>query len=152
MQPNRSFLRYTGVIKLNDMSKTLKVISPFFVLEEGDTLELAKDGKSYVSEYSAEDNTFDEDKQFSSSYKSSYTISKDLADSLVAKGFLKEDVEDKNGEDFVNVFDEIDNLLGRYGNDVKNVDKALPAALQLEQTTVLTNMIKLLNHLKSLKK
>lgn len=129
------------------MTKELKVIEPFGIMDEGDTLTLSENG-NYVYTESEEVNDGENSTMFAS-YNSSYEISEDYAKILVEEGYLEEVGDVK---EFVNIFTEIDNLLAKYTKELnENVDK-LPAALKVERTTVLTNMIKLLNHLKSLKK
>lgn len=135
------------------MTKILKVIKPFYVLEEGDTLELSKDGSTYSSVYNEEHHEdSDDNSTVTSSYSSVYSISTAYAKTLVENGYLEEVKEQK---DFVNIFDEIDRLLTKYYDDLnkllygKNDD---PKCMQVEKETVLQNMIKLLEHLKNLKK
>lgn len=129
------------------MTKELKVIEPFGIMDEGDTLTLSENG-NYMYTESEEVNDGENSTMFAS-YNSSYEISEDYAKILVEEGYLEEVGDAK---EFVNIFTEIDNLLAKYTKELnENVDK-LPAALKVERTTVLTNMIKLLNHLKSLKK
>lgn len=129
------------------MTKELKVIEPFGIMDEGDTLTLSENG-NYVYTESEEVNDGENSTMFAS-YNSSYEISEDYAKILLEEGYLEEVGDAK---EFVNIFTEIDNLLAKYTKELnENVDK-LPAALKVERTTVLTNMIKLLNHLKSLKK
>lgn len=139
------------------MTKTLKVIKPFFVMDEGDTFELSDNEQTYKSEVSSEYTEHDdEEADISSSYNASYTISKDYAEALIKDGYLKEVKEDNKYEaPFVNVFDEINELLEDYTEELKNVDESMadmPEVNKLEAKTVLTNMITLLTHLKSLKK
>lgn len=136
------------------MSKTLKVITPFFTLGIGDVLELSDDGNFY--EFKQEEkfgqNTVDGG-DYESLFSTSLSISVDHAKELIKEGYLSEEVvaQDK----FVNVFDEIDALLKQYNHDLDEVnqDKAeVPACLKVEKTTVLSNLIKVLTHLKNLKK
>lgn len=132
------------------MGKKLKVINPFFVMEEGDEFELSKDGK-YVSEYSAE---YSDNDSIASSYRSTYEISSEMAKSLVADGYLEEIKEDKR-ENYVNVFNEIEKLISEYASQLKDIENEfenMPACLRVEKETVLSNMVKVLNHLHSLKK
>lgn len=136
------------------MSKTLKVITPFFTLNIGDVLTLSDNGRFYesIQEEKFGQNT-DDGGDFESIFSSSVKISVDKAKEFVEDGYLSEetDAQDK----FVNVFDEIDTLLNEYKNDLKdvNADKDdVPACLKVEKTTVLTNLIKVLTHLKNLKK
>lgn len=133
------------------MSKTLEVIKAFDVLDEGDIFELTADGKYYVCEYEEENNAFEGISDFRSTYSTSYKISAEYAKLLVTTGILKE-VKEEESSDFVNVFDEIDRLLNEYNQDLKTIDDKLPTVLKVEKTTVLENLIKVLMHLKSLKK
>lgn len=140
------------------MSKTLVTIKPFFVMEEGDTLQLTGDGKYYKSEYNEECRTSNDDNSdLESSYKSEFVISLDYAKELIENGFLKELYEDEyeKPNSFVNVFTEIDNLLDKYNTELENIDEDFansPECLKVEAATVLSNLIKTLSHLKSLKK
>ena len=140
--------------KMNNM-KTLKVIEPFFNLGLDDTFELSKDGKNYVAERVEEYNkqgAFGE--ELKSSFSSSFSISPDYAKELIKEGYLEEVKEGSAQPDkeFVNVFDEIDELLNGYKYRLDNIDKDLPEVLKLEETTVLSNLVKVLTHLKNLKK
>lgn len=138
------------------MTKILKVIKPFFVMEVGDTFEYDADTKQYKSVYNEEHNSSNEENStVVSSYNSVYTISEDYAKMLLENGYLKELKMENTAKQFVNIFDEIDNLLNRYNEDLKtllNTDDDTPQCLKVEKETVLRNMIKLLQHLKSLKK
>lgn len=139
------------------MSKILRVVEPFFVMEVGDTFELSADGKRYISEYNEEYNKYDDDRVSDSSYHSSFSISVDYAKELIEDGVLEEVVDkaDKKDSNFVNVFDEIDNLLTKYNAQLETLDKDMvnsPQCLKVERKTVLSNMVKLLSHLKNLKK
>lgn len=146
-----------GVLILNvkrEMSKTLKVITPFFTLGIGDVLELSSDGNFY--EFKQEErfgqNSADGTSDYESLFTTSLNISVEHAKELIAEGYLSEETtQDK----FVNVFDEIDNLLQEYKKDLDEVNKdadEVPACLKVEKTTVLSNLIKVLTHLKNLKK
>lgn len=136
------------------MSKTLKVITPFFTLGIGDVLELSSDGNFY--EFKQEErfgqNSADGTSDYESLFTTSLNISVEHAKELIAEGYLSEETtQDK----FVNVFDEIDNLLQEYKKDLDEVNKdadEVPACLKVEKTTVLSNLIKVLTHLKNLKK
>lgn len=141
------------------MCKFLKVIRPFFVMEPGDTFELSQDEQSYISKYSeqhSENN--DANNSVTSKYQSEYTISIDFANALIKEGFLEEytpPVTSYSNDKFINVFDEIDDLLKDYTDELKNLDDDManmPACLKVEKQTVLTNLINMLNYLKSLKK
>ena len=137
------------------MSKILRVIEPFFVLNVDDTLTLAEGGKFYVAEHDEEFHSNSEDSDLMSSYKASFTISTKWAKQLIEDGFLEEVVEKQNDKKFVNVFDEIDNLLEKDEGELDNIDNDManePECVKVEKTTVLNNIIKVLNHLKTLRK
>lgn len=137
------------------MTKTLRVIDPFFVMDLGDIFEWNEDVKMYVSKHNEEfykvgGESIDEVK---SSYNSEFQISEEYAKTLVDEGYLEE-VREKT-TNFVNIFDEIDTLLEKYKNELTTVDKTtaeLPACVKVEREAVLTNLVTLLEHLKSLKK
>lgn len=136
------------------MTKILKVIKPFFVMEIGDTFEFDSNTNQYKSVYNEEHNeSNDENSTIMSSYNSEYTISEDYAKMLVDNGYLIEVGSKENT--FINIFDEIQNLLIKYNNDLTdllNSTDDIPQCLKVEKETVLRNMIKLLTHLASLKK
>lgn len=136
------------------MTKILKVIKPFFVMENGDTFEYNTDTDQYESVYNEEHNSSNEDNStVVSSYNSVYRISKEYAKMLLDNGYVEEVDEKKR---FVNIFDEIDNKLSEYNNELytleTKVDENTPQCLLVEKETVLRNMIKLLEYLKGLKK
>lgn len=136
------------------MTKILKVIKPFFVMEDGDTFEYNADTDQYESVYNEEHNSSNEDNStVVSSYNSVYRISKEYAKMLLDNGYVEE-VDDKKR--FVNIFDEIDNKLNEYNNELytlkSKADENTPQCLLVEKETVLRNMIKLLEYLKGLKK
>ena len=122
------------------MTKILKVVKPFFVMEEGDTFEYNEETNQYES-------------TVVSSYNSVYRISKEYAKMLLDNGYVEEVDEKKR---FVNIFDEIDNKLNEYNNELyalkTKADENTPQCLLVEKETVLRNMIKLLEYLKGLKK
>lgn len=141
------------------MTKILKVVKPFFVMEVGDTFEYDAETKQYKSVYNEEHNSSDDtNSAVVSSYNSVYTISEDYAKMLVDNGYLTEIIPNqaaKNNKQFVNIFDEISHLLIQYNTDLDILLKKqddTPQCLKVEQETVLRNMIKLLEHLNSLKK
>lgn len=137
------------------MSKILKVIEPFFVLNVDDTLTLTADGKYYVSERSEEFRSNDEESDMTSSYKGSFTISTKWAKQLIEDGYLEEVEPEKKKSQFVNVFDEIDTMLEKYTSELNNLPVEMredPECLRVEKTTVLKNIIKVLNYLKTLRK
>lgn len=136
------------------MTKILKVIKPFFVMEDGDTFEYNADTDQYESVYNEEHNSSNEDNStVVSSYNSVYRISKEYAKMLLDNGYVEEVDEKKR---FVNIFDEIDNKLSEYNNELYTLktkaDENTPQCLLVEKETVLRNMIKLLEYLKGLKK
>lgn len=136
------------------MTKILKVIKPFFVMENGDTFEYNADTDQYESVYNEEHNSSNEgNSTVVSSYNSVYRISKEYAKMLLDNGYVEEVDEKKR---FVNIFDEIDNKLNEYNNELYTLktkaDENTPQCLLVEKETVLRNMIKLLEYLKGLKK
>lgn len=136
------------------MSKTLKVIKPFFVLKEGDVLEYSEKDNMYV--YAKEekfDRTGSNGETYDSTYRESLTFSPNYVQELIEEGYVSTITQ--NSQKFVNVFDEIDNLLNKYVADLADVNKDeedIPMCLKVEKTTVLQNMIKVLSYLKTLKK
>lgn len=136
------------------MTKILKVIKPFFVMENGDTFEYNANTDQYESVYNEEHNSSNEDNStVVSSYNSVYRISKEYAKMLLDNGYVEEVDEKKR---FVNIFDEINNKLSEYNNELyalkSKADENTPQCLLVEKETVLRNMIKLLEYLKGLKK
>ncbi len=138
------------------MAKTLRVIDSFFVMEVGDTFEYSEESKAYVSHHKEEFYKMDGQTvgEVKSSYDSEFRISEEYAKELVKEGFLEE-VTENDSKPFVNIFDEIDNLLSKYKNGLKNLEEdtvGLPTCVKVERETVLTNLVTVLEHLKSLKK
>lgn len=136
------------------MTKILKVIKPFFVMENGDTFEYNADADQYENVYNEEHNSSNEDNStVVSSYNSVYRISKEYAKMLLDNGYVEEVDEKKR---FVNIFDEIDNKLSEYNEELYTLSNGdnddTPQCLLVEKETVLRNMIKLLEYLKGLKK
>ena len=137
------------------MSKILKVVEPFFLVNVGDTFVLSEDGKFYITEHNEEFHTAKDEGDMSSSYTSEFKISLKWAEQLIEDGYLEEVTISDGKSTFVNVFDEIDNLLSKYTNELNDLPKTMvdaPECLKVEKTTVLSNMIKVLEHLKSLRK
>lgn len=135
------------------MSNILRVIDPFFITEIGDMFTLAEDG-NYEFQKNEEFHKAGESNEINSSYTATFKISKDYAQQLINDGYLEEVNADKKAN-FVNVFDEIDNLIKRYDEQLKNIDIDManePQCLKVEKTTVLTNILSVLNHLKTLRK
>lgn len=136
------------------MAKILKVTKPFFVMEIGDTFEYDANTKQYKSVYNIEHNGSDEkNTTVVSTYNSVYTISEEYAKMLIDNGYIEEVDEKKR---FVNIFDEIDNKLSEYNEELYDLSRGnnedTPQCLLVEKETVLRNMIKLLEYLKGLKK
>lgn len=136
------------------MTKILKVVKPFFVMEAGDTFEYDAETKQYKSVYNEEHNGSDENNStVISSYNSVYTISEEYAKMLIDNGYLVEINEKK--QNFVNIFEAIDTLIKEYSEELEKLlttEDDTPQCLKVEKETVLRNMIKLLEHLRSLKK
>ena len=137
------------------MAKTLTVIDPFFVMDLGDTFEYDENTKMYTSKhkeefYKTDDGSINEIK---SSYNSEFSISPEYAKSLIDDGYLEETQSTESK--FVNVFDEIETLLTKYKSGLSTLEKdtiGLPVCVRVEKEAVLTNLVTLLEHLKSLKK
>lgn len=137
------------------MVKQLRVIDPFLTMDLGDTFEWDDNSNMYTFARSEEfHKTDDTDSEIRSMYSSNFGISADYAKELVADGYLEE-VDDNGGKLFVNVFDEIDRLNGKYKNELENIQEDManmPECLKVERTTVLNNIISVLDHLRDLKK
>lgn len=137
----------------NKMAKTLRVISDFLDMTPGDTFEYNEKTRMYTAERNEEfHRTDDDDSELRSIYSAKFSISEGYAKELIQDGVL-EDADDKKA--FVNIFDEIDSLTSRYENELKNVDKDMkdfPECMKVERTTVLNNLISVLDYLKGLKK
>jgi len=138
------------------MAKILRVINPFFVMDLGDTFEYDEDNKMYVSKHKEEFYKMDDGSinEIKSSYNSEFQISVEYAKTLIDDGYLEE-AEDNNKSGFVNIFDEINTLLEKYKSGLATLEKdtiGLPACVKVEKEAVLTNLVTLLEHLKSLKK
>lgn len=135
------------------MSNILRVIDPFFITEVGDMFTLTEDG-TYSFQKNEEFHKAGDSGDINSSYSATFKISADYAEQLIKDGYLEEVNADKNGK-FINVFDEINNLIERYEEQLKNIDLDManePQCLKVEKTTVLTNILSVLNHLKTLRK
>ena len=156
MQPISTNLRYVveNLRNKNNMSKILRVIEPFFVMDLNDTFTLSEDGNVYTAEHNEEFHTAKEDGDMSSSYNSTFAISPKWAQQLIEDGYLEE-VDAPKDNKFVNVFDEIDTLIARYQKELSELPMMMggqPECLKVEKTTVLTNILSVLNHLKALRK
>lgn len=139
------------------MAKVLRVINPFFMADKDDTFVLSEDGKFYIAEHNEEFKAVGaDDIDTKSTFSSTFTISLNWAKELIEEGYLEEvSPKTEKSSTFVNVFDEIDILLKKYNDELKNLPEdmaSFPECVKLERTTVLTNIIKVLEHLKSLRK
>ena len=139
------------------MTKILRVINPFFVVDTGDLFEYSEETGMYASKHKEEFYKTDDESinDIKSSYSSEFQISTEYAQSLVREGYLEEVTDTLDKSTFVNVFDEIDSLLKKYKTGLKTLDKDtmdLPTCVKVERQSVLTNLVTLLEHLKSLKK
>lgn len=136
------------------MAKTLRVIDTFFCMEVGDTFEWDDNTQMYVAEHSEEFHKSDDsDSELRSCYQSNFAISADYAKELIADGYLE--VVGAEKKVFMNVFDEIGRLTEKYNDELKNLNEDManmPECMKVERTTVLNNMLSLLNHLAGLKK
>lgn len=135
----------------------LKVIKNFNQMEVGDIYQFSDKENGYVCEVNRDDSYLDARTGSKYSAKSSYknVISTNYAQKLIDNGYLTSLEDSKKKEDHVNVFDEIERLLDTYTKDLGNLDDAYkdqPACMKLEAETVLSNMIRVLNHLLTLKR
>lgn len=129
----------------------LKVVDQFYNLEVGDVLTLSDDKNFY--EYRVSECSSDKDSKFT--FNASFKIDSNYAKELINQGYLEEVVEKQQTSEFKNVFTEIDNLLSIYNSELKSLDVEFadkPTCLKVEKNTVLNNLIKVLEHLKNLKK
>lgn len=135
------------------MNKVLHVIQPFFTVEVGDTFEYDNNSDMYVAQRTEEfHKTDDSDSELRSVFNSNFAISADYAKELIADGYLEDVYEKKT---FTNVFDEIQRLNDKYSDELKNLNEdmaGMPECLKVERTTVLNNILSILEHLKGLKK
>lgn len=138
------------------MRKTLNVITPFFTAELGDKFTLTEDEKFYSLDKNEEFHKLGDDSgEVQSSFYSTFKISPDYANSLIKEGYLAKDENDVQEKPFVNVFDEIDNLISEYTKEIAHIEtdmKDQPRCVKVEKETVLHNLVKVLNYLKDLKK
>ena len=123
-------------------------------MEIGDTFEWDDNTQMYVAEHSEEFHKSDDsDSELRSSYQSNFAISADYAKELIADGYLE--VVGAEKKVFMNVFEEISRLTDKYNDELKNLNEDManmPECMKVERTTVLNNMLSLLNHLAGLKK
>jgi hypothetical protein len=125
-------------------------------MDLNDTFEFDENTKMYVSKHKEEFYKMDDGSinEIKSSYNSEFQISEEYAKTLIDEGYLEE-ADDCEKPTFVNVFDEINNLLEKYKKGLETIEDdtvGLPACVKVEREAVLTNLVTLLEHLKSLKK
>ena len=124
------------------MSKELKVCVPFFVMEVGDVMKLSEDGKTYYFDREDKYENVNDRDDISSSYSSHFEISTAYAKDLIEDGYLMELVEKPQKSD-----------ANRYNNEKKETDESDDyPCVKLEKQTVYSNLIKVLTHLKNLRK
>lgn len=136
------------------MTKKIKVITPFYGLEVGDILTLSEDGNTYSLEVH---NGIDTETGLQSTFDLVFNISANKAKELVEEGKFAyiEEPKEKKDSSFINIFDEIDNLLEELQEEAKkfveeNTDK--PNWLKREYSNVIGSNMDILMYLKSLKK
>lgn len=135
------------------MDKVLKVIKPFAQMQVGEVLEYDSEKNEYTNTQSQSYSKLDEDDTYTVKCTSLLTLNTDYINKLIESGYLEPVKEDK-GNEHVNIFDKIDEYLKIYVNEIKNLKedmKEAPACLTLEKQTVLENLIRLLDDLKSYK-
>lgn len=134
------------------MSNILEVIEPILGMSEGETMILSEDKQRYVYSRSEENNISNTNDSKNYTIKSEVEISTSCAKELIEDGYLK---EIKKNDTYINVFEEIDRLSAFYAEQLKNIDvdcADVPACMKVEKDTVLRNIIKVLDHLYTLKK
>lgn len=139
------------------MAKVLRVIQPFLVMELGETFEYNEETGMYVADHVEEFHKADDiNSDLRSVFSSHFAISKEYAKELLDEDYLEEVVEKPTTEKrFTNVFDEIDRLIEKYTDELDNLDEdmaSLPECVKVERTTVLNNILSVLEHLRALKK
>lgn len=136
------------------MMKKLEVIKPFYAFEVGEILTLDENTNQYVATTQSTNlANSDAGEDVAASFSATISISVDYAKLLIERGFLAEHTEKE--AKFVNIFDQIDILIKQYEeelNDLNSVGSDVPKCLIVEKETTLTNLLTLLNYLKSLKK
>lgn len=147
------------------MTKLLKVTSPIWDLEIGDTFTFDENTKTYTAK---DESSYAESGDCGSmtfTHSAQCTISEDMAKSLIEDGFVAEfpGTKDntkavsanKDDKKFVNVFNVMDDLRSTYNNDLTHIDATCadcPECLKVERITVLKNLISLIDYLKTFKK
>ena len=136
------------------MTKKIKVITPFYGLEVGDILTLSEDGNMYSLEVH---NGIDTETGLQSTFDLVFNISANKAKELVEEGKFAyiEEPKEKKDSSFINIFDEIDNLLEELQEEAKKFveeNTAKPNWLKREYSNVIGSNMDILMYLKSLKK
>lgn len=139
------------------MIENLKAIKSFDQTKAGDIYQLSEDGKTYTCQVNYDNSYIDTRSGATMQSKNSYKheISQAYAEKLIDLGYLAPVTEKTDSAEYKNVFSEMESLQNSYIEDLKNLDekyKDQPACVKLEAETVLANMIKLIDHLLSLKK
>ena len=136
------------------MSKVLKVVDPFLRLDLGDTFEQNENGDYVATVQEDFTNNSDSGAVYTTKYHANFTISKDYAEMMVKDGYLEEvATEEDQCRKFINIFDEINTLIDKYKAELKTTETAdLHPAVKHESEVVYTNLLTVLEHLKSLKK
>lgn len=139
------------------MDKNLKVVKNFDQMKVGDIYNLSDDNKTYVCEINNDNSYVDARSGATMQSKNSYKheISTAYAEKLMDLGYLAPVTKKTDDTEYKNVFDEMKRLQENYIEDLKSLDekyKDQPACVKVEAETVLVNMIKLIDHLLSLKK
>lgn len=126
----------------------LIVKAPVASLGKGDVLEYDKDTNLYTLAYS---DTADGVTSYNE-----ISLSPAIAQHLIDEDTLEVYTEpEKANTNFVNIFDELDNLKERFTTCIANLDKDyknLPDCMKAEAKAVYTNQLSLVEHLQSLKR
>lgn len=139
------------------MKDIFTVKKQFGWMEPGDTFELS-DNNLYECKRTETFSNISENGDSTAKSTLSLSVSKDYIKFLEENGIVshgsEKDTENTKSTKFKNVFDEIDNMLETYNEDLENIEKDMkdsPACMKVEKETVLRNLIKALDYLKSLK-
>lgn len=139
------------------MKDIFTVKKQFGWMEPGDTFELSDDNL-YECKRTETFSNISEDGDSIAKTSMSFSVSKDYIEFLEKNGIVshgsEKNTENTKSTKFKNVFDEIDNMLETYNEDLENIEKDMkdsPACMKVEKETVLRNLIKALDYLKSLK-
>lgn len=136
------------------MKNTFTVKKTFGWMEPGDTFELSNNGMYECTRTETFSNISDSEDSTAKTTLS-LSVSKNYISMLEKMGVVENTDDVKKTENFKNIFDEIDNMLETYGDDLSNINDDManaPACMKIEKETVLRNLIKTLSYLKSLKR